>query len=254
MCSLTEAFQSFVDPASRNDNLLGETLNEPAQGGYDFSEKKKRKKRRAPMPPTEEVIEPDRPAHRRMSPGEVLTGQPEENEESTSNSEMLNAFESSEYFPSPSIDAGSKNPYMLEPDWATAFNDTSAPSWIKDRMPRKEAEAPLVPSPWMDGAPTLWKKVPEEQVRQVALEKIEQKENSKLDALQRKFDSMFKKLEDLESSRSESQHLEIILFVLGGIFIILLLDLLVKQGTQAMVMLGNVGATVGGNHMGGFLL
>jgi hypothetical protein len=106
----------------------------------------------------------------------------------------------------------------------------------------------------MDGAPTLWKKVPEEQARQVAVEKVEQKENAKLDILQRKFDSMFKKLEDLESSRSESQHLEIILFVLGGIFIILLLDLLVKQGTQAMVMLGNVGATVGGNQIGGFLL
>jgi hypothetical protein len=42
--------------------------------------------------------------------------------------------------------------------------------------------------------------------------------------------------------------LEIILFVLGGIFIVLILDILVKQGTQAMVLLGNATATVGGGR------
>jgi len=240
MCSLTEAFETFGDTMSRNDNLLGE-FQEPA---LESPEKRKKKKKRAPMPPPEEVIEPDRPANRNRNLGEVLTG----NSQSTSESDMLNAVERDERFPHPSIDSGNKNAYMLEPDWATAFNDTSAPSWIKERMPRREAEAPLIPSPWMDGAPSLWRKVPEEQAKQFDIEKAEEKVDTTLTDLQRKFDSMFKKLEDLEMSRSESQHLEIILFVLGGIFIILLIDVLVRQGPQAMTIIGKASA-VGGYRM-----
>ena len=253
MCSLTEAFQTFVDPMPRNDNLLGEFARESPSndGSFESPEKRKKKKRRAPMPPSEQVIEPDRPAHRNRNVGELLGG----NAESTSHSEMLNALDASEHFPHPSVDAGNKNTYMLEPDWATAFNDTSAPSWIKERMPRREAETPLIPSPWMDGAPTLWRKTPEGQAKptQIDIKKIEEKTDTALEDLQRKFDSMFKKLEDLETSRSESQHLEIILFVLGGVFIILLLDLLVRQGTQAMVMITNANTVVGGSRMFSFL-
>lgn len=248
MCSLKEAFQSFVDPVPRSDNLLGEFTEDPS--GFDNAEKKKRKKRRAPMPPLEQVIEPDRPAHRQMPDAELLGAK---TDEPYFKSEMLNASEPSEYFPTPSVESGNKNTYMLEPDWATAFNETSAPTWIKERMPHPDAEAPLVASPWLDGQSTLWKKVPEEQVQQVQLAKAEEKTSAALDALQRKFDHMFKKLEDLESSRSESQHTEIILFVLGGLFIILLLDLLVRQGSQAMMFLGNVQSTVGGNMVGGFM-
>jgi len=255
MCSLTEAFQSFVDPISRSDNTLHEVADDPNNqyGSFDTSEKKKRKKRRAPMPPVEQVIEPDRPANRRLPPAEMLGGAPTSNTEPLFQSEMLNALEASEHFPNPSVDSGNKQPYMLEPDWATVFNETSAPSWVKARMPNRESEAPLIPSPWLDGASTLWKKVPEEQSKQVDIDKAEKKASDALDNMQRKFDAMFKKLEDLETSRSESQHLEIILFVLGGIFIILLLDLLVRQGTQAMILLGNVGSTVGGKHIGGFM-
>lgn len=249
MCSLSEAFQTFGDPASRNDNLLGEFAEEPPlePNGFENSDKKRKKKRRAPMPPSEQVIEPDRPAHRKAPPAELLGIQ--SNTETTSTSEMLNALESSDFFPHPSTDSANKNAYMLEPNWATAFNDSSAPTWIKTRMPPKTAEAPLIPSPWMDGAPTLWKKVPEVQAKQVELDFAEKKMDTALDSLQRKFDIMFKKLEDLESARSESQHLEIILFVLGGVFILLLLDLLVRQGSQAMVMLGNANTLVGGTRM-----
>ena len=60
MCSLEEAFTSFTDSASRNEE----------QGLFALdSDKKRRKKRRAPLPPPEPlVIEPDRPAHRPLPP------------------------------------------------------------------------------------------------------------------------------------------------------------------------------------------
>ena len=46
-------------------------------------------------------------------------------------------------------------------------------------------------------------------------------------------------------------HMEIILFVLGGIFLIFLIDLLVKQGTQASLFLAAAG---GARLSGGGLL
>lgn len=245
MCSLIEAFQTISDPISRNDDLFG---NVQASNDVDISEKKKKKKRRVPMPPLEQVIEPDRPAHRTLPPAELLGAGPTSNTRDSSMSDMLSALDSAEYFPHPSTDVPNQNAYTLEPNWATAFNDTSAPSWIKERMPKRDNQAPLVVAPWMDGAPTLWKKVPEGQNEQLDLDAVERKVDSTLSAYQTKFEAMFKKLEELESSRSESQHLEIILFVLGGIFILLILDILVKQGTQAMVLLGNATATVGGGR------
>jgi len=234
MCSLEEAFQMFSDSASRNDYF-----------GSDDPDKKKKKKRR--MPPAEAVIEPDRPAHRALPPAELLGGGVTANTASTSMSDMLNATDRAEYFPNPSVDNKDKNVYTLEPDWATAFNDTSAPEWIKQRMPSRSAEVPLVPSPWLDGASTLWQNIPDSQKTQFNLEGAEAAAKSGLDALQRKFDKMFKKLEDLETSRAESQHLEIILFVLGGIFLLLLLDILVKQGTKAMMILGSAAGSAAGS-------
>jgi len=139
MCSLEEAFSSFTD-TSRNEDQ-GSLFKLDA-------EKKHRKKRRATLPPPEpQVIEPDRPAHRPLPPGELLGGAPTSNTKNGSESEMLNAFESADYFPHPSKDVVDKNVYNLEPDWATAFNDTSVPDWIKNRMPHRENEAPLIPSP-----------------------------------------------------------------------------------------------------------
>ena len=231
MCSLEEAYEPFSDP--------------PRNSGFDAS--KQRKKRRGPLPPEPQVIEPDRPGHRPLPAAELLGGSPTENRESSSISDMLNAAQSGDYFPTPSSDVNDENVYNLEPDWAKAFNDSSAPDWIKERMPQRNAEAPLVPSPWLDGASTLWQKIPDSQRTQVNLEGAETAAQSRIDELQRKLDGMFKKLEHLELGRAESNHLEIILFVLGGIFLLLLIDLLVKQGTQAAMYVSV--ATGGGASM-----
>jgi hypothetical protein len=230
MCSLEEAYQTFSEP-------------QPSRSELD-PERKRRKRRKLPEP---EVIEPDRPAHRRLPPVEALGGPVTENTQSTSISDMLNATESTEFFPHPSADVNDTNVYNLSPDWAKVFNDSSAPDWIKDRMPRRDTEVPLVPSPWLDGAATLWHNVPESQSTQLNLKGAEKAAESRMDTLQRKLDSMFTKLEEMEVGRAESNHLEIILFVLGGVFLLLLLDLLVKQGTQASLLM----AAAGGGSVAG---
>jgi hypothetical protein len=244
MCSLEEAFQTFTEPEPRN---------------ADLDRKERKKKRRAVLPPPEPaVIEPDRPAHRQLPPAELLGGGPTEYRKSSSVSEMLNAYDNAydgdSYFPHPTQDSSNPNMYRLEPDWATVFNDTSAPEWIKSRLPSREAETPLVPSPWLDGAATLWQKVPDSQGTQANLTGAAVAANSRVDDLQRKLDSMFKKLDDIEVARSESTHIEIILFVLGGIFVLLMLDLLVKQGTQATLMFAAAGGSLGTFGGGGRFL
>ena len=154
---------------------------------------------------------------------------------------MLNAFDSASYFPHPSVDSKETNVYKLDPDWTKPFNDNSTPDWIKSRMPSRTAEVPLTPAPWLDGGSTLWQNVSNGVARQVDLEGAEHAANRRLDEIQRKLDSMFKKLEDNEVTKNESNHLEIILFVLGGIFLVFLLDLLVKQGSQAMMIMAAAG-------------
>lgn len=222
MCSLQEAFQGWAEePQSRSE---------------------KRKKRKAQLPPEPAVIEPDRPAHRPLPPAELLGGSPTENTESTSISAMLNAAEQKDFFPHPSVENKDENVYKLEPDWAKAFHDDSAPAWIKDRMPQRNSEAPLIPAPWMDGAPTLWQRVPSAMKESPGLRAAEDAATNRIDDLQRKLDHMFDKLNDLEVSRSESNHVEIILFVLAGIFMLLLLDLIVKQGTHAAAYMASAGA------------
>jgi len=231
MCSLEEAFNTFSEPVPRN------------------SEQKKKKKRRALMPPEPQVIEPDRPAHKRLPPAELLGGAPTPNDEPNSESVMLNALEGGDYFPHPSSDVHSNEVYNLEPDWAKAFNDDSAPSWIKERMPSPNTMAPLIPSPWLDGSSTLWQKVPNSLASQPGLRAAQDAATDRLDELQKKLDSMFHKLNDIEVTRSESNHIEIILFILGGILLLLLIDLLVKQGTQASYYLAKAGGAAFINSM-----
>lgn len=244
MCSLEEAFNSFTESASRNEDQAPVSGN-PTLFALDSDKAKRRKKRRAILPPPEpQVIEPDRPAHRPLPPGELLGGSPTPNSRSSSESEMLNAFETADYFPHPAKDVVDKNVYELEPNWATAFNDTSIPDWIKNRMPHRENEAPLIPSPWIDGQSTLWQKIGKNEQTQADLKGAEIAANSRLDDLQRKLDEMFDKMEKMEVSKSESNLLEILMFVLGGIFLILILDILVKQGTQASILMAAAG---GGN-------
>ena len=225
MCSLEEAFQTFSEPEPRNSE-------------------KRRKKRRAVLPPEPEVIEPDRPAHRRLPPAELLGGAPTENTESTSLSAILGATESasaSDYFPHPSSDVKDESVYRLEPDWTKVFNNDSAPAWIKDRMPQRDAESPLIPSPWLDGSPTLWQSVSKDPQFTQTVAATGAHADARIDMMQRRIDDMFKKLEDMDVTRSESNHLEIILFVMGGIFLLLLIDLLVKQGTQATMLVAAAG-------------
>jgi hypothetical protein len=227
MCSLQEAFQDW-------------NTEESVKQVVSRSQKKKR---RAVLPPEPAVIEPDRPGHRQLPAAELLGGAPTENTESTSISSMLNAMESNDYFPHPTVENNDSNVYKLEPDWAKAFDNDSAPSWIKERMPPRYSEAPLIPSPWMDGAPTLWQKVPSAMAHTPGLDAAQNAASSQLDSLQKKLDQMFTKLDALETTRAESNHVEIILFVLGGVFLLLLLDLLVKQGTHVAAYMASAGAT-----------
>jgi len=224
MCSLEEAFMDFTEPR-------------PVE-----SEKKRHKKRRTALPPPEpEVIEPDRPAHRPLPPAELLGGAVTSNTYSTSGSEMLNALDTSSYAPHPAKDSNDANVYKLEPDWTKVFNNDSVPDWIKTRMPSRAAEAPLTPSPWVDGYSTLWSRIPDSLGADPSLRVAETKASSRIDELQSRLDSMFTKLDEMEVTRSESNHLEIILFVLGGIFLLLLLDIIVKQGTQATMLIARAG-------------
>jgi hypothetical protein len=206
-------------------------------------------------PPEPTVIEPDRPAHRRLPPAELLGGGPTENDKSSSISEMLNAFDSDysskDYFVHPNSDIKSDDVYRLEPDWTKQFDGGDPPSWIRDRMASREAEVPLTPSPWLDGGSTLWQRIPASRQGDPVLKQAEYQATDRYDELQRKLDSMFQKLETIDQTRSESNHIEIIMFVLGGVFLLFMLDMLVKQGTQATILLAAAG---GGTVMnGGFL-
>jgi hypothetical protein len=106
----------------------------------------------------------------------------------------------------------------------------------------------------MDGSPTLWQKIDKENYKDENVEQAAIAADRRFDELQRKLDSMFDKLDNMEIMRGQSNHLEIILFVLGGIFLILLLDLLVKQGTQATMMIAAAGGSMLKEVKGGRML
>ena len=224
MCSLQEAFQPLSDtPASvmpRNE------------------EPPRRKKKRTALPPPEpQVIDPDRPSFRRMAAGTLLQST------ASAPSAMLNAFDydtdASAYFPNPSNDVDTKDAFLLEPDWTKVFSDTSAPDWLKARMPSRDTEVPLEPAAWLDGSATLWANVPKPAA--AARTSATTSNEARLDDLQRRMDAMFQKLEDMDVTRSESNLLELLLFVLGGVFLLLLVDMLVKQGMRTTLLLAHAG-------------
>jgi hypothetical protein len=239
MCSIEDAFAMFSQG--------GEDARSPISGGGE--ERRRKKKRRALMPPEPAVIDPDRPSVQRLPPGEFL-GESFESQPSA----MLNAYDVDQHFPHPSSDIAEENVYKLDPDWTNVFHTGSAPDWIKDRMPRRETETPLTPSPWMDGQPSLWQSVPDGLRTQMNLGGARTTAEERLDALQRRLDSMFSKLDDMEAGKMANNHMELIMFILGGLFLILILDLLVKQGTQATVLLAAAGGRAfmsGGALLGG---
>jgi hypothetical protein len=240
LCSLDEAFQTMIPAPEREKERKKRHRSKQIVETFSNSDKIERSEIPAHLPPPEPmVVEPDRPANRRLPPAELIGGGPSENKESTSISEMLNALDTKNgdsYFPHPNVDAKADMAYMLEPDWAQQFKGDSAPAWIRERMASHEAEVPLVPSPWLDGGASLWQMVPKSLTGDPLIMEAKTKAEDKYDELQRKFDNMFEKLERMNTSRVESNHIEILMFVLGGLFLILLLDLLVKQGAQATVL------------------
>jgi hypothetical protein len=214
-CSIQEAFENAPASAPKKP-------------------KKSRKERFTP--------DPDRPANVPPSSVEKIGGG------GSSYSSLLSAVEDDQsYFPHPSEDQ-TENPYMLEPDWTKQFDGPSLPPWIKERIAAKEAEVPLKPT-WMDGEATLWQKIPAAYMPPAAptpavaatyldLDDRFHQFESKIES---KLDKMFAKLHELDTRKSESNHIEIILFIIGGLFVILMLDILVKQGTKASLMLAAAG-------------
>ena len=236
MCSVEEAYNMFW----QNDDGSSEPAPVP---------ERRRKKKRRLLPPEPAVIEPDRPAHRVMPQGELLGGGGEEDYTdygAISQGSMLAAQDNSNFFPHPSSDVDN-NVYNLEPDWAKPFNEASAPDWIKERMPKKDAETPLIPSAWMEGQPSLWQSVPDGLRTQFNLGGARTSAEERTDALERRLNSMFAKLDDMEAGRLANNHMEILMFIMGGFVLLLILDLIVKQGTQASVLL----AAAGGRAMFG---
>ena len=244
MCSLQEAYESFSDPPV-------------------IAERKHKKRKRYALPPPEEGSEgggqgdPDRPAFAGLrSPGELLTG----SDESTSFSHILNATTSANdsYFPHPSSDVNDGTVYNLDPQWAKMFTETSAPSWIKDRMPDRQSETPLIPSAWVDGQSTLWKNVDPGSSLDVrgasvagpGVGRAQTLADGRVEALQKKLDAMFARLDDMEAQKRKGTNLELLMFVFGGFFLLLILDLIVKQGTYATIALSNVSNGLNGLHMG----
>ncbi len=215
--------------------------NDDARPQIENAEGRRRKKRRrAFVPPEPEVIEPDRPAHRPLPPAELLGGGVTEYT-STPPSAMLNAYDTAEHFAHPSSDVDDSTVYNLEPDWAKPFNSASAPDWIKERIPKRDAETPLIASPWMEGQPSLWQSVPDGLRTQFNLGGARTAAEERADELERRLNSMFAKLDDMESGRLANNHMEILMFILGGFLLLFILDLIVKQGTQATVLLAAAG-------------
>lgn len=199
---------------------------------WDPEKQRKKKKRR--MPPEPAVIEPDRPAYVPTPPPPVLRGAGGGGGDPAP-SQIV------EYFPHPSSDIDDSKIYNLEPDWTKPFNSTSPPDWIRERMPKRDAETPLIASPWMDGQPSLWQSVPDGLRTQFNLGGAKTAAEMRADDLERRLNSMFAKLDDMEAGRLANNHMEILMFILGGFILLLLLDLIVKQGTQATVLLAAAG-------------
>ena len=229
MCSLEEAFPNVE------------------QANVEYKSSKKKTKGRRPLLPPPEVgpIDPDRPGLRPIPP-ERLAGSNIEFE--SSDSPLLNSVQfgsaGSDFGIAPDPDYHNPKEYMLEgPDWSKIFNNSSTPEWLRSRIPKRNTESSNIIQPWFDGSPTLYEEIPKNwksgETRD--LQKYDKFQASKLDELQMRIDSLFERLEAKEQARSEANHTEVILFVLGGLFLLLLLDLIVKQGTNASLLIAAAG-------------
>ena len=238
-CTLEEAFQTSIP-----ENVLPpirQQIEEPGRG--DGRRLKPRKQKRSNLPPPEpSVIEPDRPAHRPKEPAELLGGGMPPNDATTSlSSYLVGAPDPAEdYFPYPN-GAGSEDgfdkQFMLEPNWYDQF---------QDRMPSPRTETPQLPGASVDGYNTLYQNIPpprnsaDASRGMVSLSSLPGQPTTIAGAstndpeLRKRIDDLFNKMDQLDVSRAESNHSEILLFVMTGIFVLLMLDLLLKQGCRAL--------------------
>jgi hypothetical protein len=243
-CTLEEAFQTSISdsvlPPSRQQ------FEEPGKG--EKGRLKPRRHKRSPLPPQEpSVVEPDRAAHNYKQTPELLGAQPRNDTSTSISSYLIGVNDPGEdYFPYPhgaGDEHGFDKSFMLEPNWSDQFID---------RIPGQQTETPPLPGAAVDGYSTLYRKVPYVQSKndekgttlkaEEIRDEIKEQHNptSLMGAatinpeLQKRIDDIFSKIDQLEISRGESNHSEIILFVMTGIFVLLMLDLLLKQGCKAL--------------------
>jgi len=256
-CTLEEAFQTTISdsvlPPSRQQ------FEEPGKG--EKGRTKPRRLKRSPLPPQEpSVIEPDRAAHNYKQPAELLGEQPRNDTTTSISSYLIGVNDPGEdYFPYPNgggDEPGFDKSFMLEPNWNDQFID---------KIPSPRTETPPFPGASVDGYSTLYRRIPPPQSKSdekrgmVNPEDIKSQHNpttligaaaSMTPELQKRIDDIFTKIDQLEVSRSESNHSEIILFVMTGIFVLLMLDLLLKQGCRALGTITNAAAVM--PHHGGY--
>lgn len=236
-CSLEEAFQSNI-----SDSALPLSKQQGDESKLEKARLKSRKhssKRSGPAVQEPSVIEPDRPAHRPKTASEVLGGASGTDASSSMSSYLIGASDPGEdYFPYPTGAGGEgefDKQFLLEPNWYEQFHD---------RMPNPKAETPRIPGWQVDGKSTLYREIPPSYNRtdemnnhmaQIDKKSVSVPTTSVQDSeLKRRIDEIYQKMDQLEISRTESNHSEIILFVMTGIFVLLMLDLLLKQGCRAL--------------------
>jgi hypothetical protein len=179
--------------------------------------KKKKLKKRPMLPPPEQ--EPARPPP------------PVQEETWTPPSEASASW--TDFAAAPDPDYFHPDSYMLKaPEWAEH-------DWIQANLPGKNTELAPTPQPWFDSAPTLWQNIPTDWRGGERRDAGSSPQFNRFDEMQSRIDSLFARLESTERGRSESNHTEVILFILGGLFLLLILDLLVKQGTQVSLWMAH---------------
>lgn len=251
-CTLEEAFQSSI-----SDSLLPpsrQQFEEPGKG--EKGRTKPRKHKRSPLPPQEpSVVEPDRAAHNYKQPAELLGEKPRNDTTTSISSYLIGVNDPGEdYFPYPNgggDEHGFDKSFMLEPNWSDQFID---------RIPGQRTETPPLPGASVDGYSTLYRNIPYAQSKndekgttlksEEIHEEIKDQHNPTTlmgaatinSDLQKRIDEIFNKIDQLEISRTESNHSEIILFVMTGIFVLLMLDLLLKQGCKALGTIASAAA------------
>lgn len=250
-CSLEEAFQSNIaDTALPLSKHHGEEQTKLEKGKL---KSRKHSSKRIPQEPS--VIEPDRPAHRHKTPSELLSGSSETS--SSVSSYLIGASDPGEdYFPYPTGAGGEGDfdkQFLLEPNWYEQFHD---------RMPNTKAETPQIPGWHVDGKSNLYEEITPSYGRSLQMNDHMAKINKKAVSvpaamagtdsdLHRRIDEIYQKMDQLEMGRAESNHSEIILFVMTGIFVLLLLDLLLKQGCRALGTIVTASALPHSTMMGG---